>query len=153
MQILEQEGLPKKKEEGGCVLITDYPRMYYDHIYLRGGRATFDYEPDYLTFRSNQERDEYLDKITKAITDELFTSNGELKIGEMCEVKISDRCEWATRKLLAILPEEQSYRYICNHSSLVDAFTMCKYARPLAKRTEPKVEENGEVITYTWEEK
>ena len=33
-------------------------------------------------FVSNQSRDDHLNKVVNAITDELFTSNGELKVGE-----------------------------------------------------------------------
>lgn len=151
MQILEQEGLPKQKYNGD-VFIINCPEIDKNEVHLRGAYSQADLYISSLCFCSIQERDEYLKKITQAITDELFTGKGDLKVGEMCEVKISDGCDWATRKLLAILPEEQSYRYICNHSSIKDTFTMCKYARPLAKLTEPKVEECGEIITYTWEE-
>jgi hypothetical protein len=151
MQVVEQWGLPERKTFGRVQSGTS-PMLYKEVIGIRGCYKKDDWFIGSILFDSNEERDAYLDKMTQAITDELFTGKGELKVGEMCEVKISDVCEWVTRKLLAILPEEQSYRYICTHSSLKNAFTMCKYARPITKRIEPKVEECGELITYTWEE-
>lgn len=150
MQIIEQEGLPETKEEGHA-LITDYPRMFYKHIYLRGTNSTFDYEPDFLTFDSNQERDEYLDKITQYITDEMFTGTGELKVGEMCEFS-NDNEKWEVYRLITILREGLQRRYLANVGYNTKAWDCFEYARPLGKRTDPKVETNGEIVTYTWEE-
>ena len=106
MQIIEQEGLPTYKNKGR-VWITTHPSIYTS-IQLRGSHKDCNLSITHKRFCTNQERDAYLDKAIWAITDELFTANGELKVGQ---------------------------------------------ARPIAKRTEPKVEVNGEIRTYTWEEK
>ena len=151
MQILEQEGLPTYKNKGQ-VWITSHPSIYCA-IQLRGSHKDCDLGITHKRFSTNTDRDEYLDKITKAITDELFSGTGELKVGEMCEIRVCDGCDWAVRRLLAILPKTQTYRYIVEHSNSKSCFTSCAYARPLCKRIEPTVEENGEIITYTWEEK
>lgn len=152
MQILKQEGLPKRKEEGGIVYILTTPNVYRDLICLRGDRASANLIVDAVHFNSNQERDEYLDKITNAITDELFTSNGELKVGEMCEVS-DDKKHWKKRVYAGKSARELGLdrRYIAMRPEDGISLIRWKYARPIAKRIEPKVEENGEVITYTWE--
>ena len=151
MQVIEQEGLPIYKNKGR-VWITSHPSLY-GYIQLRGSYKDCDLGITHKIFCTNTNRDAYLDKITQSITDELFSSNGELRVGEMCEVRDYEHKEWETRKLLAILPPHIEMPFIVerkNNNALVEGWT---YARPLAKRTEPIVEENGEIITYTWEEK
>lgn len=150
MQILKQEGLPIKKHDSR-VRILDYPQFYDEEVALRGNASRFDLKvviKDY--FNSNRERDEYLDNVINAITDELFTSGTGLKVGEMCEMS-DNELVWEKRifagKSAKQLGLEKRFLALCNN----DYLTRYAYARPLAKRTEPKVEENGEVITYTWE--
>lgn len=155
MQILEQEGLPRYKEEG-FVLIWEQPALYECSIDLRGRAKWTNLCIPYIEFNNNTERDEYLQKSVNAITDELFTDElftgeGELKIGEMCEVSDNGEC-WTNRGLLAVLPKKYEMRYITTGNGLADHFSW-RYARPLPKRTEPTVEECGQLITYTWEEK
>lgn len=123
MQILEQEGLPKEKE-GGFVKIDD-----------------------------NAKCNAYLQKVVATITDELFTGKGELKIGEMCEVKDDEDHIWNRRKLLAILPEQYKGRFIVETEDYPNEYSSWDCARPIAKQTKPTIEECGNVITYTWEEK
>lgn len=150
MQILEQKGLPKNKEEG-YILIVNGPAMYEDSICLRGKQHTSDFNLDYYYYETNSERDKDLDKITNAITDELFTSNGELRVGEMCKVSDNENEDGAPNELIAILPKGYKARFIVKvfYGTGWESF---EYAQPLSKRTEPKVETNGEIITYTWEE-
>ena len=150
MQILEQEGFPEEKEEG-FVKIINNPSMYKDKIFLRGNIHDCDIYIDRLYFGTNSTRDEYLDKITKAITDELFTSNSELKIGEMCEVSDYSNGYWIRKKLVAIIPDNYNM-FIAASADDEHDWLGYKYARPICKRTEPKVEKCGELITYTWEE-
>lgn len=153
MQILEQEGLPNKKVDG-FVFITNFPEFYRNQVNLRGTCSECDlYISTISSFRSNPERDKYLDIITNAITDELFTSNGELRVGEMCEVRDYEHKKWETRRLLAILPTHIKMPFIVERPNNNAWFEEWRHARPLAKHTEPKVETNGEIITYTWEEK
>ena len=104
MQILEQKGLPERKEEGD-VRIWGYTALFKDAIVLDGIDG-FDLNIAHNEFDTNAERDAYLRKVVNAITDELFTYGGELKIGEMCEVRDDKDDNWKKRKLLAILPEQ-----------------------------------------------
>lgn len=149
MQILEQEGLPSCKEEGK-VLILIQPALYAYDIVLRGRVKWDNLRIPYIEFDTNAERDEYLQKAVNAITDELFTGEGELKIGEMCEV--SDcRDSWVKRRLLAILPERYEVRFITENDS--GSWSSWFYARPIVKQTKPTIEECGQLVTCTWEEK
>lgn len=150
MQILEQEGLPKRKNEGN-VRVWNYLALFKEAIVL-GGINKFDLYIPHIIFDTNAERDEYLQKAVNAITDELFTGGGELKVGEMCEVR-DDECErWRKRKLLAILPEQYKNRFIVEWADCPAKYSSWDCARPIVKRTEPKIEECGQLITYTWEE-
>lgn len=149
MQILEQEGLPKEKEKG-YIRIVLQPDLLTEALYLRVKEHEYNLGILSIDFNSNSDRDAYLQKAVNAITDELFTGEGELKIGEMCEVSDS-RDAWVKRRLLAILPEHYVVRFITENDSR--SWSSWFYARPIAKRTEPTVEECGQLVTYTWEEK
>jgi hypothetical protein len=150
MQILEQEGLPERKGRG-FVTIVSLPFLAINTISLRGNSTTEDFNINSQIFSCNEERDAYLNKITQAITDELFTSKGELKVGEYCEVRNYKDYGWERLKLLSILPDPQTYKYICEASDDDTFFYSYVEARPI-KYIEPKVEECGEIITYTWAE-
>ena len=151
-QILEQEGLPSCKEEGNVLILIQPAFSAYD-IALRGRAKWTNLSIPCIEFNTNVERDEYLQKSVTAITDELFTGGGELKIGEMCEVWHPADLEWQERKLLAILPENYEERFIVMNLYDPDRYAFFSVARPITKRTEPIVEECGQLITYTWEEK
>lgn len=148
MQILAQEGLPKRKDEGD-VRIWNYSALFRQALVLYG-KEEFDLNISHIEFNTNVERDEYLRKAVNAITDELFTGESELKIGEMCEVS-DDGVSWHKYRLLAILPDRYEMRFIIENGTL--SWCTCTYARPIVKRIEPTVEECGSVVTYTWEEK
>jgi hypothetical protein len=149
MQILEQEGLPSYKEEG-FALICDQPALCEYSIDLRGRAKYANLLIPCVEFATNTERDAYLDKVIDAITDELFTVEGELNIGEMCEVS-DDGVSWRKYRLLAILPDRYEMRFIIENGTL--SWCTCTYARPIVKRIEPTIEERGQLITCTWEEK
>lgn len=151
MQILEQEGLPKRKNEGN-VRVWDYLALFKEAIVL-GGINEFDLHIPHIIFYTNAERDEYLQKAVSSITEELFAGEKELKIGEMCEVR-DDECErWRKRKLLAILPEQYKNRFIVEKEEYPYEYSSWDCARPIVKRIKPTIEEWGNVVTYTWEEK
>lgn len=152
MQILEQEGLPERKVNG-FIKIISMPCKFRDELCLRGYDTQEDFFMDVIYFSSNTERDAYLEKIVNAITDELFTGEGGLKIGEMCEVRDEEDKQWEERKLLAILPEQYNRRFIVETEDYPTEYSSWDYARPIAKRTVPTVEECGQLVTYTWEEK
>ena len=151
MQILEQEGLPKCKGDGFVQIYQSIDLKDW-RLNLRGIDTYFDLYIAQKYFRSNSDRDAYLEKAVNAITDELFTGKGKLKVGEMCEVS-DDNKDWQRRTLLAVLPKSYFGRYIASGKYSDSKWSSWKYARPLAKRTEPKIEECGNVVTYTWEEK
>ena len=151
MQILEQKGLPKRKDEGN-VRIWGYTALFKVAIVLDGIDG-FDLNIAHNEFDTNAERDAYLQKAVNAITDELFTGGKELKAGEMCEVKDYDDKRWEERKLIAILPGQYNGRFIVEVKDYPTMHASQDCARPIAKRTEPTIEECGQLITYTWEDK
>ena len=151
MQILEQEGLPRYKEKG-FALICDQPALYEYSIDLRGRAKWANLNIPCIEFNNNAERDEYLQRAVNAITDELFTGKGELKIGEMCEVWDLESEKWQERKLLAILPENYEERFIVAKLFYPNRYAPFSDARPIVKRIEPTIEECGQLVTYTWEE-
>lgn len=153
MQILEQEGLPQRKIEGR-VRIMIQPAFEGDIIFLHGEAYKYNSCPQSICFNSNAERDEYLQKAVNAITDELFTGEGDLKIGEMCEVRDGEDEQWKKRKLLAILAKEYKNPFVTESEvGKNDYCILWNCARPIHKHTEPTIEECGNVVTYTWEEK
>lgn len=149
MQILEQEGIVS----GSKHVYMGLPELCCDRIYLRDETERGNLDVDARSFEANSERDAYLNWVIKAITDELFTGEGELKIGEMCEVWHPTDLEWQERKLLAILPENYEERFIVTNLYHPNRYVPFSNARPITKRTEPTIEECGSVFTYTWEEK
>lgn len=156
MQIIEQEGLPIEKRSG-TVNIVHGCFFHIDKVFLRGQGTRYDFDVVGKAFDSNEERNAYFDKITQAITDELFSVTGEIKVGEMCEVRDFDNEEWEERELIAILPDWVSRRFIVQaidfgYGTLAEWISFSQ-ARPIAKRIEPKVEVKGEITMYTWEEK
>lgn len=151
MQILEQEGLPKCKGDGFVQIYQSIDLKDW-RLNLRGIDTYFDLYIAQKYFRSNSDRDAYLQKAVNAITEELFTGEGELKVGEMCEVWDMEFKKWEERKLLAILPENYEERFIVANSYYPNRYVPFSDARPIG-RIEPTVEECGQLVTYTWEEK
>lgn len=152
MQILEQEGLPKRKNEGN-VRVWNYLALFKEAIVL-GGINKFDLDIPHIILDTNAERDEYLQKAVNAITEELFAGEKELKIGEVCAISDDPQfLDCYTGKLIAILPEGLKNRYIIKSAWDTDGWICGEYARMLNKTERPTIEECGNVITYTWEEK
>lgn len=153
MQILEQEGLPQQKANGE-IRISGAPELRDDYVFLRGDCSSENSNIGWITFNTQYDLNAYLHWAVNAITDELFAEGGELKIGEMCEVRDVEDEQWKKRKLLAILPKEYKNPFVtesevCNNGYCV----LWNCARPISKRIEPTVEECGSVVTCTWEEK
>lgn len=150
MQILEQEGLPSCKEDG-LIKIVESPWIHEGKLWLRGSNSRDDWEVEVAKYSTNIDRDSSLYCIVNSITDELFTDEGELKVGEMCEVR-DDECErWRKRKLLAIFPEQYKHRFIVEKEDCPTEYSSWNCARPIAKRTEPTMKVCEQLITYTWE--
>ena len=152
MQILEQEGLPKEKGDGE-IRIFSAPDLRDDNVFLRGASKSENLNIGWIDFYTQHDLNAYLHWAVNAITDELFTGEGGLKIGEMCEVRDEEDKQWEERKLLAILPEQYNRRFIVETEDYPTEYSSWDYARPIIERTEPTVEECGQLITYTWEEK
>lgn len=87
MQILEQEGLPERKEYG-FIQINALPWFYGDRIELRGYAHAADWDTSGIKFKTNTERDAYLEKIVNAITDELLAGEGGLKSARCAKSKM-----------------------------------------------------------------
>lgn len=152
MQVLEQEGLPKCKKDG-FVHITDSPALDFEMgVWLRGYNHYADFRLVSVNCETYFGRAAYLQKVVNSITDELFTGSEELKVGEICEVWNPDSKKWQDRRLLAILPENYEERFIVDSLRHPNRYAPFSDARPLAKRIEPKIEKNGNVVTYTWEQ-
>jgi hypothetical protein len=154
MQILEQEGLPQQKANGE-VRILGAPQLCDDRIFLRGTAKWNDLKiaHTHIEFNTQYDLNAYLHWAVNAITDELFTGKGELKIGEMCELRDYKDEQWQKRKLIAILPARYKGRFIAEWGDNPSKHSHWNYARPITKRTEPTIEECGNAVTYTWEEK
>lgn len=150
MQILEQEGLPKEKRDGKVHILGE-PDLWADDIFLRGYDKDDFSKIAWITFNTEYDRNTYLHWAVNAITDELFTGKGKLEAGWMCEVSDCER-RWKRRKLIAILPEKYVMRFIAEWHTFPAEHRSWRYARPITKRTEPKIEECGQLVTYTWEE-
>ena len=151
MQILEQEGLPKEKTEGD-IRIFRTPELRDVNVFLRGDYSPGNSDIVWIGFDTQYELNIYLNWAVKAITDELFTE-GELKVGEMCEVWDEEFKKWQERKLLAILPENYEERFIVANLYYPNRYVPFSDARPIGKHTKLTVEDCGQLITYTWEEK
>lgn len=149
MQILEQEGSFCGSEH----VYMGLPELCCDRIYLCDEAERGNLDVSARSFVTNAKRDAYLHWAVKAITEELFTSKGELKIGEMCEVWELEFEKWEKRKLLAILPENYEERFIVANVYYPNRYVPFSDARPIVKRTVPTIEECGQLVTYTWEEK
>lgn len=153
MQILEQEGLPKEKKEG-YIRIVMQPELLTETLYLRGKEHEYNLCIPSIDFNSNTARDAYLQKAVNAITDELFTVKGELKIGEACAISNEPQfLDCYTGKLIAILPEGLKNRYIIESAWDTNGWVCGEYARMFNRTERPTIEECGNVVTYTWEEK
>lgn len=152
MQILEQEG---RFVWGNHIRTSRIPEMSrIGLIYLRGEDSKSDLKLDSLHFSSNAERDEYLEKVVKWISDEQFSNNSdELKAGEMCEVSVDGKnWNWGEKRLVAVLPENFRDRYIVwsemgKDLNGKDLWCRWAYARPIASCVQPKID--GDI--YTWE--
>lgn len=153
MKVEEQTGLPRLKETG-FVRIKASPYLDNWGIYLRGNDWAADNQVVSKCFISNEERDEYLQKMVQLITQELFSSNKELKIGEVCDISNDPQfLDCYAGKLIAILPKGLKNRYIIKSDWGTNGWVCGEYARVFNRTERPTIEECGQLITYTWEEK
>lgn len=149
MQILEQEG----SFCNSAHIQIGIPELCGDDIYLceEDERDNLNHV-SVVEFVSNELRDVYLNNVIHWISEEQFAMrSGKVKVGELCEARVGNR--WENRRLLAILPERYKERFIVEMKDCPTEHASWNYARPITERTEPKIEECGNVVTYTWEEK
>lgn len=148
MQILEQEGVFIDTEH---VKIDIAPKLFVNSVFLRGSVGKLDWAVcSSCIAKTNDERDEYLDKVVKWISEEQFNATRELEVGKACMVSLFDDIDgedWVMGRLLAILPEHIRRRYIIQSKNDKGLATSWEYARPLASFVRPIIE--GDV--YTWE--
>lgn len=146
MQILEQRGSFRDSEH----VCTGLPALSGDRIYLREERERGNWDVSERSFETNAERDEYLENVIRWIGEEQFAEgSGELKVGELCEVR-NKNCDdkWRVRKLITILPEPYYSPYIVEaHEGRGCCWQAFDQARPI-KNSNPKID--GDI--YTWEE-
>ena len=77
MQILEQEG---KFDTIEHVRVRAYPQMDENCVFLRSWEREYDFSVRTIRFADNAERDEYLNKVIKWISEEQFADSRKLKI-------------------------------------------------------------------------
>ena len=143
-QVLEQEGKFEKTEH---IRIRAYPATDASCIFLRGWEVNSNFKVTTIHFETNTERDEYLDKVVKWISEEQFGGNGKLEVGKMCEVSDDGKSgSWNTRELLAVLPENYHDRYITNADDSKTKWSAWTYARTQTSCAQPTID--GDI--YTW---
>ena len=144
MQILEQVGIFKDTEHVKSVVC---PAISYGRIYLRGKNSVYDTSIGVIRFSDNAERDKYLEKVIKWISEEQFATGGKLEIGKECEA--SDNGEnWVVRSFAGKSAKQLGEpRYLAYWYDNLGYLIRYKYVRPLSSFVRPKID--GDV--YTWE--
>lgn len=100
-----------------------------------------------ITFDSNAARDEYLEKVIKWISEELFATKGKLEIGKECEAS-DDGKDWFVRFFAGKSAKQLGEpRYLAFGDNNLGYLIRYKYVRPLGSFVRPKID--GDV--YTWE--
>ena len=95
-------------------------------------------------FDSNAERDKYLEKVIKWISEEQFSTKGKLEIGKECEFS-DDGVAWYSGHFGGKCAKELGEpRFLAVGSGILVRF---KNARPIVGCVRPKID--GDV--YTWE--
>ena len=145
MQILEQEGSFRNSAH----IQIGIPEIYSDRIYLCDKDERDNLGISVIYFATNFNRDEYLNKVIRWISEEQFVEgSGELKVGEMCEVRNKNNDEWKIRKLITILPKPYYSPYIVEaYEGSGRCWQAFDQVRPI-KNINPKID--GDI--YTWEE-
>ena len=152
MQVLEQKGLTSVKSSEKFTIGVDHITgkrvlqfigwSYYLGIWTAP-----------VLFNTEQERDNYLINFVKSITEEFFTDTNNLEVGKKCEVS-NDGVFYEKRKLVSILPKGYKNPFVTEGESYDHNYCfLWQYARPLLKSIEPTINKNGNVVTYTWEDR
>ena len=145
IQVLEQEGYFARHEH---IKSIDSVEIKGDALYLRGSNPYEDYAIGQRSFRSNEVRDKFIQDLLNWISEEQFSTDVKVVIGETCLVSNfpDEDCMWVERKLLGILPKNYSKPYITENINDENKISFWKEAKPLNKY---KFTADGEI--YTWE--
>ena len=94
-----------------------------------------------------------VDKLSKQqIIDAIqaeFDTAGELKIGEMCEVRYCNLDKWKRSIFVCDLGEKMCPRFVCEGFVDKSVPNLWQYARPIKKRIDPTI--TGDI--YEWRAK
>lgn len=140
MQILEQEGIFKTIEH---VRVRAYPSLDENCVFLRSWEKEYDFSVRTIRFNGNAERDEYLDKVVKWISEEQFATDRKLEIGEACLFS-DDRKDWHSGKYAGKCVKQLGEpRFLALEGDI--SLTRWRYVKPLYGA----LKIDGDV--YTWE--
>ena len=141
-----QYGLPESKTEG-YIRIKDRPKVEGNILYLRGRNSEYD---DSIVVSKRYDHPVSVDSAVKffvdKITEELFQPN-EVSVGDL----VFAYCSYTPKKLLAILPETDDYRYIVE-SGPRSHCSAKKVVLAKSLKTDPQHYWANGIITYTWSE-
>ncbi len=146
MQILEQEGVFIDTEH---VKIDIAPKLFVNSVFLRGSVGKLDWAVcSSCIAKTNDERDEYFDKVVKWISEEQFSyCEDNLEICKACDV--SNNGDRWIRVMFAgeCAPCFGEPRYLAMSSVEADTLYRFRYVRPARESIKPKID--GDV--YSWE--
>lgn len=118
--------------------------LFCDAVWISVGETRIMNEIAAKNFDSNRDRDEYLERVVKWISEEQFSTKGKLKIGKECEFS-DNGVEWYSGHFGGKCAKELGEpRFLAAGSNILVRF---KNARPIGGCVRPKI--NGDV--YTWE--
>lgn len=147
-RVLEQEGLPKRKEKGR-VKIMNYPSLDMG-IELRGRETACD---NILVHgRHVYHPMQAVNHYEQHITNELFSEFKELEQGDFVFVRNSDDQPWERQEYIATIRQDNTLFYITRNSREKKCSTweqMKPFSEFYPKRTEEKVADCT-VITLEW---
>lgn len=143
-QVLEQEGFFKATEHiGGSTAHSFYKERIYLYSPKEYPFEEYKYRVDVIGFDNNAERDEYLEKAVKWISEEQFADGRKLKIGEKCLFS-DDGEDWNTGEYAGKCARQLGkLRFLALDGDV--SLTRWKYVKPLYGA----LKVDGDV--YTWE--
>lgn len=142
MQVLEMSDNFSDSEHVKCYRNTTFcynASGYTGEIYIQKDNLVSE-----RYFGKNNQRDEYLERVVKWISEEQFSGSGKLEIGKECEFS-DNEVDWYSGHFGGKCAKELGEpRFLAAGSNILVRF---KNARPIAGCVRPKIE--GDV--YTWE--
>lgn len=145
MQVLEMSDNFSDSEHVKCYRNTTFyynASGYTGEIYIQKDNLVSE-----RYFGKNNQRDEYLEKVIKWISEEQFPATGKLEIGKECEVSDGGK-DWFVRFFAGKSAKQLGEpRYLAFWDKNLGCLMRYKYVRPLGSFVRPKID--GDV--YTWE--